>query len=68
MAKLIGYLRYGHHAGMIHRLAHKQISAKLATWEGDIEVTLNAEGTAYIHVNGKQVFKGNVNKKYTRGV
>ena len=63
MAKLIGYLHYGHHAGSIHRLAHKQISAELATWDGKIETTLNADGTAYIYVNGKQVFTGNINKE-----
>ena len=53
MASLIGYLIYGHHAGTIHRLAHKDIRAKLATWEGDIQIWLNKNGNASCDVNGK---------------
>ena len=63
MAKLIGYLRYGHHAGVIHRLAHKEISAELATWEGNIRTELYPNGNAYVYVNGHLVYKRNLNKK-----
>ena len=63
MAALIGYLTYGHHAGSIHRLAHKGIDAKLATWEGEITIGLRKDGSASCAVNGKEVWHGNVNKK-----
>ena len=63
MANLIGYLHYGHHAGTIHRLAHKQISSKLATWNGSIWTTLNKDGSTIIEVNGKKVWEGNIDKK-----
>ena len=52
MAKLIGYLKYGHHAGVIHRLAHKEISSELATWEGNIRTELYPDGKAFVYVNG----------------
>lgn len=61
MAKLIGYLEYGHHAGVIHRLAHKLISSKLATWQGNTETMLNAGGDCTIYVNGEIVWQGNIN-------
>jgi hypothetical protein len=63
MAALIGYLTYGHHAGTIHRLAHKDIRAKLATWNGDVSIWLDKDGLASCAVNGKEVWHGNVNKK-----
>ena len=63
MAALIGYLEYGHHAGVVHRLAHRTISAQLRTWEGRIDATLNKDGTYYFSVNGKDIATGNVNKK-----
>jgi hypothetical protein len=63
MAKLIGYLRYGHHAGVIHRLAHKEISSELATWEGNIRTELYPDGKAFVYVNGNLVYKRNVNNK-----
>ena len=63
MAKLIGYLRYGHHAGVIHRLAHDSISSELATWEGNIRTELYPDGKAFVYVNGNLVYKRNVNKK-----
>ena len=62
MAKLIGYLEYGHHAGTVHRLAHKIISSRLNTWEGGISTQLNKDGTFYVHVNGNEIARGNVNK------
>lgn len=62
MAKLIGYLEYGHHAGTIHRLAHKDISAKLATWSGNVRTYLDKDGNATVDVNGTTVYKGNVNR------
>lgn len=64
MAALIGWLRYGHHAGVIHRLAHKSISSSLKTWEGDISAYLDKDGNGSVSVNGKTVWKGNVNRKY----
>ena len=44
MAKLIGYLRYGHHAG--------QISCELANGEGNINTSLDADGNATVYVIG----------------
>ena len=63
MANLIGYLYYYHHAEMIHRLAHKQISSELATRQGKIRTHLDKDGSCLVTVNGKTVYKGNVNKK-----
>jgi len=63
MAALIGYLEYGHHAGTVHRLAHKVIESELRTWEGKINTTLTKDGTFYVSVNGKDVATGNVNGK-----
>ena len=63
MAALIGFLDYGHHAGVVHRLAHRTISATLKTWQGEIGVTLNKDGTFYVSSNGKDIAKGNVNTK-----
>ena len=63
MAALIGYLTYGHHAGTVHRLAHRVIESQLATWEGRIDTGLNKNGDASVSVNGKEVWHGNVNKK-----
>jgi len=63
MAALIGYLNYGHHAGTIHRLAHRDINATLATWEGDINTWLSKDGTYSVEVNGKEIARGNVNEK-----
>lgn len=61
MAKLIGHLFYGHHAGSVHRLAHKTIISKLATWTGDIKTYLDKDGSFTVDLNGKTVLKGNVN-------
>jgi len=63
MAALIGYLNYGHHAGTIHRLAHRDISSKLATWEGDIETYLAKDGSFSVYANGYKVAEGNVNQR-----
>jgi len=63
MAALIGYLEYGHHAGVVHRLAHRVISSQLATWEGRIDTTLARDGNFYVSVNGKQIAEGNLNDK-----
>ena len=63
MAALIGYLNYGHHAGTIHRLAHKTISSRLATWEGDINTYLSKDGSYIVYMNNKTVAEGNVNRK-----
>jgi len=63
MAALIGYLNYGHHAGTIHRLAHRDISSSLATWEGRITTYLSKDGSYLVYVNGKTITEGNVNKK-----
>lgn len=63
MAALIGWLRYGHHAGQIHRLAHKSISSSLKTWEGEISTVLDKDGESGVYVNGKKVWEGNVNRK-----
>jgi hypothetical protein len=63
MAALIGYLEYGHHAGLVHRLAHKVIESELRTWDGRINTTLLKDGTYFVSVNGKDVANGNVNKK-----
>ncbi len=62
MAALIGYLEYGHHAGTVHRLAHKRIESELRTWEGRIDTQLEKDGTFYVSVNGKQIATGNVNQ------
>ena len=67
MAKLIGYLEYGHHAGTIHRLAHKDISAKLATWDGAIDTYLDKDGNAQVTVNDVTVYTGNVNDRKNGG-
>ena len=63
MAALIGYLNYGHHAGTIHRLAHKVIDSRLATWEGSISTWLSKDGSYSVTVNGKTVAEGNVNER-----
>ena len=63
MAKLIGYLYYGHHAGVIHRLAHKQIYSKLATWQGTVRTYLDKDGKCTVEVNGKVVYEGNINER-----
>ena len=63
MANLIGYLHYGHHAGVVHRLGHRQISSKLATWHGTVKTYLDKDGSYTVEVNGKVVSEGNVNKK-----
>jgi len=62
MANLIGYLEYGHHAGTVHRLAHKNISARLATWQGTINTHLDKDGNAIVDVDGAEVWRGNINK------
>jgi len=62
MAALIGYLEYGHHAGIVHRLSHKVIESQLRTWKGRIDTTLLKDGTYYVSVNGKDIATGNVNK------
>jgi len=61
MANLIGFLEYGHHAGIVHRLAHKVISSNLKTWHGNVYTWLDKDGNCEISVNGKTVYKGNVN-------
>ncbi len=63
MAALIGHLNYGHHAGTIHRLAHRAIDSKLATWNGEISTYLDKDGTYSVCVNGKETATGNVNHK-----
>jgi len=63
MAALIGYLNYGHHAGTIHRLAHRDINSNLATWEGQISTYLSKDGAYSVHVNGKVIASGNVNQR-----
>ena len=63
MAALIGYLEYGHHAGVIHRLAHKTISSDLRTWHGGIDTILYKDGSFYVSVNGQRIAKGNVNSR-----
>lgn len=63
MANLIGYLDFFHHSGTIHKLAHKQIRSRLATWKGEIVTDLDKDGDAVVTVNGKVVYQGNVNKK-----
>ncbi len=63
MAALIGYLTYGHHAGTIHRLAHRVIESQLATWEGRIDTTLTKDGKYWVSVNGKEIASGDVNPK-----
>ena len=63
MAALIGYLNYGHHAGTIHRLAHRDINSKLATWQGDIRTYLSKDGNYLVEVNGKRIAEGNVNER-----
>jgi len=66
MANLIGYLNYGHHAGTIHRLAHKEISSKLATWNGEITTDLFKDGKASVSVNGQTIWHGNVNERLAK--
>lgn len=61
MAALIGYLDYGHHAGIVHRLAHRCIGARLATWDGQIQTILHKDGTFEVAVNEKIIATGNVN-------
>lgn len=61
MAALIGYLQYGHHAGTVHRLAHKTISSVLRTWEGSITTYLSKDGIYTVYENNKVVAQGNVN-------
>jgi hypothetical protein len=68
MAALIGYLNYGHHAGTVHRLAHKDISSRLATWNGEIYTELFKDGRALVIVNGKTVWQGNIEKKLEKVV
>lgn len=63
MANLRGTLNYGHHAGSVSKLAHENISAELATWEGRISASLNKDGSYSVAVNGTTIKKGNVNKK-----
>lgn len=63
MAKLIGYLMYGHHAGTIHRLAHKEIESKLATWKGSTTTILKSDGMCKIYVNGELIYNKNINIK-----
>ena len=63
MAALIGFLDYGHHAGVVHRLAHRTISSNLKTWQGEIRTSLNKDGTFFVSVNGKDIAKGNVDTK-----
>jgi len=63
MAALIGFLDYGHHAGVIHRLAHRTISSNLKTWHGEIRTTLNKDGSFYVSVNGEDIVRGNVDSK-----
>jgi len=63
VAALIGYLNYGHHAGTIHRLAHRDINSTLATWHGDINTWLSKDGSYSVCVNGKEIATGNVNPK-----
>ena len=63
MAALIGYLNYGHHAGTIHRLAHREIDSHLATWKGHIHTYLNKEGKFEVWVNTQKIAEGNVNQK-----
>ena len=65
MANLIGFLNYGHHAGTIHRLAHKTISSRLATWRGNIETEVDKEGNYSVSVNGEIIKKGNINIRKT---
>jgi hypothetical protein len=62
MANLIGYLEYGHHAGTVHRLAHKKISSRLATWTGNITTYLDKDGDAHVDVDGAEVWRGNIHK------
>ena len=61
MAALIGYLTYHHHAGTIHRLAHRDIDSQLATWSGHIDTHLSKDGSYAVYVNGKEIATGNVN-------
>lgn len=63
MAALIGYLNYDHHARVIHRLSHHDISSRLATWTGAISTELSKDGTYSVFVNGKLVADGNVEMK-----
>ena len=68
MAALIGYLNYGHHAGTIHRLAHRTIQSQLATWTGNITTTLDKAGNYTVHVTGKGIVsQGNVNPEPIKG-
>jgi len=63
VAALIGYLNYGHHAGTIHRLAHREIDSHLATWQGHIHTYLDKAGDYQVWVNTKLIVRGNVNKQ-----
>lgn len=63
MAALIGYLDYGHHAGTIHRLAHRHIASRLATWQGEIQTLVSKDGTFEVNINGKNVLNGNINRE-----
>lgn len=63
MAALIGYLNYGHHAGTVRRLAHRNIGSTLKTWHGYIATTLLKDGTYFVRVNGNQIATGNVDKE-----
>lgn len=57
MANLIGHLEYGHHARKIHRLAHYNISARLATWHTFLDVSMDKYGRVRMTLtqNGKVV-------------
>ena len=61
MANLRGVLQGSR--GLTSRLGSREIWSRLNTWEGDIFTTLFKDGDAVVEVNGKEVWRGNVNKK-----
>ena len=67
MANLLGFIDYDHHAGYVHRLAHRRIIVGAETWHGRVSVSLSKEGISRITISDKHgnnervIFIGNIN-------